>query len=155
VSPGTSVASSHPGGAARGRGTTGGGRTGSPGGAERGDATLPGAGGSPAAPGSTGDGGGIPPEYDPYLQRFRHRVEESAGYPLAARREGLFGRVELEVLLDPSGRVSAVRVVRSSSHAVLDDAALDAVRSAEPEPFPAHLPRRPLRVRLPLAFELR
>ena len=98
---------------------------------------------------------GIPPEYAPYLQRFRRRVQESLDYPLAARRQGLTGMVELEVVLDPSGRIGAVRVISSSSHGVLDDAALEAVRRLAPEPIPEHLPRRTLRLRLPLGFELR
>ena len=99
--------------------------------------------------------GGIPPEYGPYLQRFRRRVQESLNYPLAARRQGLAGNVELEVLLEPSGRVGAVRVIRSSSYDVLDDAALDAVKRLAPEPIPENLPHRPLRIRLPLGFQLR
>jgi TonB family protein len=111
--------------------------------------------GSSAALAPPGEGrGGIPPEYGPYLQRFRRRVQQSLTYPLAARRQGISGRVELEVLLEPSGHVGAVRVVSSSSHDVLDDAALAAVRGIAAEPLPEHLPRRPLRVRLPLAFEL-
>ena len=98
--------------------------------------------------------GGVPPEYAPYLQRFRHRVEESIHYPLAARRQGLSGTVELDVLLEPSGHVAAARVAASSSHAVLDEAALQAVKRLSAEPFPELLPRRPLRIRLPFAFEL-
>ncbi len=105
---------------------------------------------------SPGDGrGGIPPEYGPYLQRFRRRVQESLKYPLAARRQGLSGKMELEVLLESSGRVVAVRLVFSSSHAVLNETALEAVKNLSPEPFPESLPRRPLRIRLPLAFELK
>jgi len=45
-------------------------------------------------------------------------------------------------------------VISSSSHAVLDDAALQAVRRLPPQPLPDHLPRQPLRIRLPLDFEL-
>ena len=113
--------------------------------------------GSPVALAAAGEGrGGLPPEYALYLQRFRRRVAESMRYryPLAARRQGLAGTVELEVLLEPSGRVAEVRVIASSSHAVLDEAALDAVKRLSAEPFPERLPRRPLRIHLPLAFEL-
>jgi len=114
-----------------------------------------GAPGSSVALGTPGEArGGIPPEYVPYLQRFRRHVQESLQYPLVARRRGISGKVDLEVLLEPSGRIGAVRVISSSSHAVLDEAALKAVRSLVPEPLPEHLPRRPLRIRLPLAFEL-
>jgi periplasmic protein TonB len=106
-----------------------------------------------ASPGGVPDA--MPAEYGPYLDRFRRRVSDSLGYPLAARRQGLSGTVEVEVVLEPSGRLSAVRLVSSSSHAVLDEAALLAVKGLSPEPFPDLLPRRPLRIRLPLTFELR
>lgn len=103
-----------------------------------------------------GDGrGGVPAEYAPYLARFRQRVEAALVYPLSARRAGHSGRVELEVLLEPTGRVGRVEVARSSANAALDEAALDAVRSIPPIPFPETLPRRPLLLRLPLIFELR
>ena len=45
-------------------------------------------------------------------------------------------------------------VVSSSSHILLDDAAVEAVLSLTPMPLPEHLPRRPLRVRLPIVFQL-
>jgi len=108
-----------------------------------------------AALGAAGEGqGGLPPEYGPYLERFRRRLAESMHYPLAARRQGLAGTVEIEVLVDPSGRIAEARVIASSSHAILDEAALDTVKRLPTEPFPDRLPRRPLRIRLPLAFEL-
>ena len=114
-----------------------------------------GTGGSPLALARPGTSGGVPPEYAPYLARFRQRVEEALVYPLAARRQGRGGRVELDVLLDPSGRVTRVDVVTSSTSAALDEAAVDAVKSLAAVPFPAGLPRRPLLVRLPLVFQLR
>jgi len=124
---------------------------------------------APGSPGGTGSGAGggrlalaregtgtgqTPPEFGPYLARFRQRIQELVVYPLAARRRGLAGRVEIELLLEPSGRVHDAAVVGTSSHALLDEAALDAVRSLPPVPLPEHLPRRPLRVRLPIVFQL-
>ncbi|HET8530326.1 MAG TPA: energy transducer TonB [Methylomirabilota bacterium] len=115
-----------------------------------------GAPGSPLALGSAGAGAGaIPAEYGPYLQRFRRQVQEALVYPLAARRQGLRGTVELEVWLDPAGRVRDVRVARSSSHDLLDEAAVETIRRLGPLPFPDSLPRRSLRIRLPLVFDLR
>jgi periplasmic protein TonB len=106
---------------------------------------TPGAGGSGVAP----------PEYGAYLRQFRQRVQESLVYPLAARRQGLGGTVELHVWLEATGRVRDVQVARSSSHRVLDDAAVEAIRRLGPVPFPESLPRRPLLVRIPLVYELR
>ena len=82
-------------------------------------------------------------------------MEEALVYPLAARRRGQGGRVELEVLLEPSGRVGRVEIAVSSANPALDEAAVAAVRAIEPAPFPSDLPRRPLLVRLPLVFQLR
>jgi protein TonB len=125
----------------------------------RGDADR-GSGGSPGSPlalATPGAGGsGAPsPEYGPYLRHFRQRVQESLIYPLAARRQGLGGTVELHVWLEATGRVRDVQVARSSSHAVLDDAAVETIRRLGPMPFPDSLPRRPLLIRLPLVYELR
>ena len=97
----------------------------------------------------------VPAEFGPYLASFRRRIQELVVYPLSARRRGLAGKVEVEVVLEPTGRVRDVAVVASSSHSMLDDAALDAVRSLPPVPLPENLPRRPLRVRLPIVFDLR
>jgi len=114
-----------------------------------------GASGAPLAlAGSGPDRGDAPAEFGPFLARFRRLIQEHVVYPLAARRLGLSGRVELEVLLDPAGRVRAVTLVTSSAHGLLDEAAIEAVRRVPSVPMPEHLPRRILRVRLPVIFEL-
>jgi len=132
-----------------------GGGTGPP---TRGDADR-GSGGGPGAPlalATPGTGGpGAAPEYGPYLRQFRQRVQERLIYPLAARRQGLGGTVELHVWLETTGRVRDVQVARSSSHSVLDDAAVETIRRVGPVPFPESLPRRPLLIRIPLVYELR
>jgi protein TonB len=106
-----------------------------------------------AAPGESRSS--VPAEYGPYLARFRQRIQDALVYPLAARRQGLSGSVELEVLVEPSGQIRSVRLLSSSSHAVLDEAALDTVRALPPLPLPEYLPRRPLKIRLPVVFHLR
>jgi protein TonB len=139
------VGASEPGSGARAAGET------------RGDAASgpPGGPGSPLALATPGGSGGVPPEYGPYLRRFRQRVHETLIYPLAARRQGLGGTVELDVWLEATGRVRDVRVVRSSSHRLLDEAAVETIRGLGPIPFPDSLPRRSLLIRIPLVFELR
>jgi len=145
--------------AATGRsGASGPGAARRPTGPTRGDAgsPVPGAGGSALALATPGAGAGaVPPEYGPYLGRFRQRVQEALVYPLAARRQGLGGTVELDVWLEATGRVRDVRVVRSSSHRLLDEAAVETIRGLGPIPFPDSLPRRSLLIRIPLVFELR
>jgi len=79
---------------------------------------------------------------------------EALRYPLPARSRGLTGTVHLEIFIKPDGAISTVSVTNSSSHPLLDEAALDAVRSLAPQPFPKGLAPRPLRVRLPVVFDL-
>jgi protein TonB len=121
---------------------------------DRGPGGGPGAPLALAAPGASGSGA-PPAEYGPYLRRFRQRVQESLVYPLAARRQGLGGTVELHVWLEATGRVRDVQIARSSSHDVLDEAAVQTIRRLGLVPFPDSLPRRPLLIRIPLVYELR
>lgn len=137
-----------------GSGAVGGGGAQTRGDGDRGSGGGPGASLALVTPGAGGSGA-APPEYGAYLRQFRQRVQESLVYPLAARRQGLGGTVELHVWLEATGRVRDVQVARSSSHRVLDDAAVEAIRRLGPVPFPESLPRRPLLVRIPLVYELR
>jgi len=148
AAPGPSTLAAAPeGGAARGVASdapTGSGQSSSAGGGSR--LALAGAGAGRTE---------VPAEFGPYLAGFRQRIQELVVYPLAARRRGLAGRVEIEVILEPTGLVRDITVVASSSHSLLDEAAVNAVRSLPPLPLPEHLPMRPLRVRLPVVFDLR
>lgn len=106
-----------------------------------------------ASPGSGQDGLGS--EYGTYLARLRQIVQEALQYPPAARRRGLTGTMHMEIVILASGAISRVSVLQSSSHRILDEAAVEAVRSLPPLPFPPGLSVRPIRVRLPVVFELR
>jgi protein TonB len=50
-------------------------------------------------------------------------------YPLIARRKGWEGTVVIELRIADSGQVQEARIEKSSGHAILDDAALGAVRN--------------------------
>ena len=147
----TSIASEPRGdGTAGGEGATGGGAAAVPAASQaRGGAD----GGGTLALAIPGDGGAG--AYGPYLAALRRRLQEALEYPAAARRRGLSGTVHLEIALEATGHVSDVLLVRSSSHAVLDAAALDAARNVRGVPFPPDVRPRALRVRLPVVFELR
>lgn len=108
--------------------------------------------GDTLALGISGDEGGV---YAGYIALLRRRVQEALTYPFAARRRGMSGTVHLDISVEPTGRIADVLVVRSSSHDVLDAAALDAVRALRQVPFPPGVRPRAVRVRLPIVFELR
>ena len=151
---GTAVTSGADGrGGASDRGTTlGQGGPGSGGGQGTGVGPRPGDAVSLALPGA---GGGEAAEYDGYYALLRLRLHEVLKYPLLARRRGLAGTVHIDVDIAPTGAVGTADVIVSSSHRLLDDAALEAVRSLGRVPFPPGVRPRALRVRLPVVFNLR
>jgi protein TonB len=95
------------------------------------------------------------PEYEAYVRALRQRVQDRLVYPGTAVRRGQQGVVELEVRLGSDGHLVAVDVVAGVSADALRGAAIAAVRSAAPFPFPPGLVARPLVVRLPVEFRLR
>lgn len=79
-----------------------------------------------------------------YIDAFRTRVEEigNKNYPSLARQKKIYGNVRLMVSILPGGQVKEVVVLKSSGYPVLDEAARQSVRLAEPfQPFPAAIRR--------------
>ncbi len=69
-----------------------------------------------------------------YLDRFRQKVEMFGNryYPEAAKQQRLSGDVRLMVILNSQGGIRAIRLLESSGHDVLDEAAKASVRRAMP-----------------------
>lgn len=69
-----------------------------------------------------------------YLDRFRQKVEMFGNryYPDAAKQQNLSGDVRLMVILNAQGGIRAIRLLESSGHDVLDEAAKSSVRRAMP-----------------------
>jgi TonB family protein len=133
-------------GAGTGDGAPGGPRTGA---GTSGDSAA--GGGAAVASLVPGVGGGD----GEYWALVRRRIQEGLRYPASAQRRRLTGTVELEVALTRDGAVRDVRVVSSSTHPVLDEAALEAARRLPRMPFPPRLGAREVRATLPVVFELR
>lgn len=74
-----------------------------------------------------------------YLHHWREKIESigNQNYPAQAKQQNLYGSLRLVVSLLPNGDVHQVRILQSSGHAVLDQAAIRIVHLAAPfEPFP-------------------
>lgn len=69
-----------------------------------------------------------------YIENFRQQAYRIGNqqYPKEARAKGLTGDVRLLVIIDPKGRVKAMRVLESSGSKILDEAAKESVRKASP-----------------------
>lgn len=87
-----------------------------------------------------------------YQSTLRAHVLRYRYYPEDARPDRLRGIVRVQFALSRDGRVLSAWVQTSSGHAVLDEAALDALRRAQPLPaIPAELPGE-MEVLLPLDY---
>lgn len=69
-----------------------------------------------------------------YLNKFREKVEFYGNkyYPDQAKQMRLAGEVRLMVILNSQGGIRAIRLIESSGHAILDEAAKASVRKAAP-----------------------
>jgi protein TonB len=81
-------------------------------------------------------------KYANYMIEWVKKVERvgNLNYPDAARREGISGKLLLDVELNPDGTVRDISVLRSSGQPVLDEAAVRIVNLAGPFlPFPPEI----------------
>jgi len=79
-----------------------------------------------------------------YLDSWRKKVEAvgNLDYPLEASTQGIYGNLRMLVSLRSDGSVANVRILSSSGHRILDEAAIRIVHLASPfAPFPEDLRR--------------
>lgn len=69
-----------------------------------------------------------------YIENFRQQAYHIGNqqYPQEARAKGIKGDVMLMVIIEPSGQVKSIKVLRSSGSKILDEAAKNSVRKAAP-----------------------
>ena len=69
-----------------------------------------------------------------YLEKFREKVEFYGNryYPEQAKQQRMAGEVCLMVILNRNGGIRAIRLIESSGHDLLDEAAKASVRKAAP-----------------------
>jgi protein TonB len=99
---------------------------------------------APSAP------GGAPPSALPAAGRLVPVHRPPLGYPPEALRRGLGGRATVEVTVDARGLVTSARLVDSSGHAILDQAALHSAGAWRFAP-----PGHERRARIPFRFDPR
>ena len=71
-----------------------------------------------------------------YMDAWRTKVERigNLNYPEEAVRRGISGALLMDVAINPDGSLHSVRVLRTSGHKVLDEAAVRIVKLAAPYP---------------------
>jgi len=76
-------------------------------------------------------------------------------YPAMLRTEGVQGKVMLSAMLHENGRLSDVRVVKSSGHAALDQVAVEDVTNGPPITLSRPLDRAQMPVRFSISYDLK
>ena len=90
-----------------------------------------------------------------YFKIVRLRIESHKRYPGTAKTRQIEGRVTVRFVIESDGRISSSKVVESSRHRALDQAALSAVKEASPFPRPPrNLFNGPIPLEITIMFEL-
>jgi protein TonB len=83
--------------------------------------------------------------YASYFLRIKRQIELAWNYPSEAQRKGITGQLTLRFQISRDGNLMNVRLINGSGYNVLDEAALQAVKSAAPYyPFPVTIDRETL-----------
>jgi protein TonB len=81
-------------------------------------------------------------KYANYMSEWVKKVERvgNLNYPDDARREGLSGKLIMDVTMNADGTVRNINILRPSGHQVIDEAAIRIVNLAAPfAPFPSEI----------------
>lgn len=90
-----------------------------------------------------------------YLEMVRLRIEKYKSYPEKAKNRQLEGAVIVGFVIGAGGDVRLEKIVKTSGHSILDEAALMAVRTASPFSRPPHrLFGGEVHVSIAIVFEL-
>ena len=86
-------------------------------------------------------------KYASYFARIKRQIELSWDYPSEAQRKGITGELTLRFQISRDGNLTNIRLINGSGYNVLDEAALQAVKSAAPYyPFPVTIDRETLAI---------
>lgn len=100
----------------------------------------------------------FPTEFDTaqaYFEMLHLRIQSVKQYPEAAKSRHMEGRVHLQFVLSADGSLVDIKILKSSRHRNLDEAALEAVKKASPFPRPpAVIFTAPVTLRIDIVFEL-
>jgi len=95
------------------------------------------------------------PDYTAYLEVVRARIRQNWIYPRALGEQRIGGDLLLEFRIVPDGRVDCLVLHRSTGFPELDEAAMTAVRKAQPfPPLPDRLGDRPLDIRSSFRYQI-
>jgi TonB family protein len=93
--------------------------------------------------------------YLSYFAHVKYKIEQVWSYPAEAVRGRMQGQLLLLFVLQHSGQVRTIELLRSSGSKMLDKEAWDAIINAGPfDPFPPQIPQEELHIRARFSYVL-
>jgi len=89
-----------------------------------------------------------------YIGQVQRSVEGAKNYPEASRRAGRQGKVRVQFTILRSGKVENIRLLTETPYALLNQAAMTAVKEATLPGFPDSIMKQSLKVIVPFRFEI-
>lgn len=90
-----------------------------------------------------------------YFDMLQMRIHRFKKYPDAAKINHIEGRVKIQFVLTDDGSLTQIKILKSSRHGNLDEAAMDAIKRASPFPRPpGSLIKTPVTLQIDILFEL-
>jgi len=94
------------------------------------------------------------PDYGWLMTTLRSKLERVKVYPVSAKASHVQGKVVVQVSIYGDGRIGTPAIEESSGSAILDQAALDALRAASPLTLSHRLEGAPIVMLIPLNYQL-
>jgi protein TonB len=96
------------------------------------------------------------PKYQEYFNKIREKIKANWIYPYEAGSRGIEGELNIEFVIAKDGHLQFIELHRSSRVAILDNAALNAVKLAQPfPPVPDDLAKQALAINGLFVYRIR
>jgi protein TonB len=90
-----------------------------------------------------------------YKSRLRALIEDNKRYPRSARKMHYQGKAKVSFVVRRDGHIEQIRLTESTGYDLLDEAALDAIKSASGQlPFPEDIQRSQWAFTIPINYRL-
>ena len=90
-----------------------------------------------------------------YLFSIRSKIEKNKKYPVIARKMGIEGITNVEFVIYRSGKLGTVKIFKSSGSQILDKAAVQAVKNAQPfSHIPEEINLNKIKIKLKIVFKI-
>jgi protein TonB len=90
-----------------------------------------------------------------YFEMLHLRIYSFKRYPESARSNHIEGRVKVQFVLSADGTLTDIKILKSSRHKRLDEAAIEAIKRSSPFPRPpSFIFKTPVTLKVDILFEL-